>query len=140
MARERAVKGEKVFKRLQAGSGLPLMFGWQASDVTLLVPSNAWDRLAKSDKIDLTYYMDTLPSVIRRNPSLYVGPWSAYYKRTEGLERGGEFDGLSRESYLANAGSICSSCWSIATGTLKRDGFYDDDYPVKGSTAESFRR
>ncbi|CAN5366351.1 hypothetical protein BH20ACI2_BH20ACI2_08520 [soil metagenome] len=139
VVKNRVARGEQIFKRIQAGSGLPLMFGWQAKDITLMVPTRQWSNLTSTQKVDLTYFMDTLPGIIGTSPDAYVTRWSAYYRRTEQLERGGEFDGLYRDGYLSNARSICSSCWSIATGTVKKDGFYDEDYPVKGSSANSFR-
>jgi hypothetical protein len=136
---ERIKKGEAVYKRVSSSTGLPIMFGWQAKDITLMIPAREWNKLSATQKVDLTYFMDTLAGVIRDNPEPYVSRWSAYYRRTEQLERGGEFDGLYRDGYLNNARSICSSCWSIATGTIKKDGFYDEDYPVKGASADSFR-
>lgn len=136
---EHIKKGEAVYKRVMSSTGLPVMFGWRAKDITLMIPTRHWNNLTSAQKADLTYFMDTLPEKIRNNPETYVRSWSAYYRRTEQLESGGEFDGLDRDGYISNARSICSSCWSIATGSQNRDGFYEESYPVKGSTAESYR-
>ena len=85
-------------------------------------------------------FAESLVDEVRRDPIPYVRRWTAYYKRTEQLEDGGEFDGLSQSSYTAEAQSLCASCWSITIGKLKRDGFYDESAPVTGATVNDFRR
>jgi hypothetical protein len=54
---------------------------------------------------------------IRKNPKPFVDRYTKYLKAVEQLERGGEFDGLTQDSYIQQASSLCDVCWDITLGT-----------------------
>lgn len=132
-------KGEQIYRKIESTYKLPIMFGWQGKDITLLIPEYSWDELTKDDQINLTYYAQNLISDIKGNPAPYVEKWSSYHKKKEQLVNSGELDGLSKSSYLLNVQKLCSSCWKIAVGRVESGGFYDDEYPVTGENVQSFR-
>lgn len=135
----RITKGEQIYKRIESRTGLPVMFGWRAQKMSLLIPTSNWNKMSKEDQINLTYYAENLLQEIRKNPEPYVKKWVSYYKRTEQLEDGGEYDGLYESSYISQVKNLCASCWDISLGQAKRDGFYDEETPVKGTTVQNFR-
>jgi hypothetical protein len=115
------------------------MFGWRASKMSLLIPISDWNKMTKDDQINLTYYAENLVREIRIDPAHYARKWASYYKRTEQLESGGEYDGLYESSYIEQVKNLCDTCWDITTGKVKRDGFYDEEVPVTGAAVQSFR-
>lgn len=115
------------------------MFGWRAADITIAVTAGDWNALSRDQQIDLTYYVEHLLQEIKNDPVPYVTRWASYYKRTEQLESGGEYDGLYVTGYLQQVRQLCDTCWNITIGKAKRDGFYDESTPVSGSTVEGFR-
>ncbi|MEQ1642154.1 MAG: hypothetical protein ABL959_01765 [Pyrinomonadaceae bacterium] len=132
-------KGEAIYKRVSGRTGLPIIFGWRAKDITIAVPTGDWNSLSKQQQIDLTYYAEHLVEEIKADPVPYVNRWTTYYRRTEQLEAGGEYDGLYTTSYLQQVRQLCSICWNISIGKAKRDGFYDESTPVSGGTVQNFR-
>lgn len=138
-AQPRITKGEQLYKRIASRTGLPVMFGWRAKKMSLLVPTSDWSKMPKDDQVNLTYYAENLVREIRIDPAPYARRWAAYYKRTEQLESGGEYDGLYESSYIEQVGNLCYTCWDITIGTNKRDGFYDESSPVSGDTVQQFR-
>lgn len=136
---ERLKRGEAIYRRTSARLGLPIIFGWRGSDITIPITNNDWKGLSKQQQIDLTYYVEHLLGDIKSDPVPYVTRWSSYYKRTEHLEPGGEYDGLYMTSYFDQVRQLCNTCWSITIGKAKRDGFYDEDVPVDGTTVQEFR-
>jgi hypothetical protein len=115
------------------------MFGWRASKMSLLIPISDWNKMTKDEQINLSYYAENLVREIRIDPVPYARRWSNYYKRTEQLESGGEYDGLYESSYIEQVENLCDTCWDITIGKLKRNGFYDEEIPVTGATVQSFR-
>lgn len=136
---KRVKSGEAIYKRIAARTGLPIIFGWRARDITIGVPTGDWNGLSKEQQVDLTYYVEHLVQEIKADPVPYVNRWTAYYKRTEQLESGGEYDGLYTTSYLQQVRQLCYTCWNITIGKAKRDGFYDESTPVSGGTVQEFR-
>jgi hypothetical protein len=49
-----------------------------------------------------------------------------------------EYDGLTPDSYIEQASSVCSSCWDITLGTIQGRGFYDETIPVTGENIAVF--
>jgi len=139
IAAERSKKGEAIYRRTSARLGLPIIFGWRGSNITIPITNSDWKGLSKEQQIDLTYYVEHLLEEIKGDPVPFVTRWSSYYKRTEHLEAGGEYDGLYMTSYFDQVRRLCSICWSITIGKAKRDGFYDESTPVSGSTVQDFR-
>jgi len=135
----RIQQGEAIYKRISAHTGLPIFFGWKAGDITIAVPTGDWNGLSKQQQVDLTYYAEHLVGDIKADPVPYVTRWTAYYERIEHPVSGGEYDGLNTTAYLQQVRQLCDSCWSIAIGKAKRDGFYDESTPVSGSTVQDFR-
>ena len=135
----RVKKGESIYKRISGHAGVPIMFGWRARDISIAVTAGDWKPLSKDRRIDLTYYVEHLVQEIRNDPVPYVTKWASYYKRTEQLEAGGEYDGLYVTGYLQQVRQLCNTCWNITIGKAKRDGFYDESTPVSGSTVDDFR-
>lgn len=136
---ERIKRGEVIYKRVSARTGVPIMFGWRARDITIPVSIGDWNGLTKQQQIDLTYYIEHLVDEIKANPAAYVTRWANYYKKTEHLESGGEYDGLYESSYLQQVRNLCRTCWSVTIGKAKSDGFYDESTPVSGGTVQKFR-
>jgi len=118
---------------------MPIMFGWRARDITIALTVGDWEALSKEQQIDLTYYVEHLLQDIKEDPVPYVTRWASYYKRTEQLEAGGEYDGLNVTGYLQQVRQLCNTCWNITIGKAKREGFYDESTPVSGSSVEDFR-
>jgi hypothetical protein len=132
--------GASIYKRIAAKTGLPLMFGWRAANMIVAVPRSDWNRLSKKERIDLTYYIEQLVQQVKDNPEPHVRKWTSYYKRTEQLSSGMEYDGLTETAYMQKVTNLCGSCWEITIGVNRRDGFYDEETPVSGSNVEAFRR
>lgn len=107
--------------------------------MSLLIPIGDWNKMTKDDQINLTYYAENLVREIRIDPAPYARRWSNYYKRTEQVESGMEYDGLYESSYIQQVANLCYTCWNITIGVNKRDGFYDEEVPVNGTTVQSFR-
>lgn len=135
----RVKRGEAIYQRISGHTSMPIMFGWRAADITIAVSTGDWNALSKEQQVDLTYYAEHLVDEIKADPIPYVTRWASYYKRTEHLEPGGEYDGLYTTSYLEQVRQLCKACWNITIGKAKRDGFYDESTPVSGSTVEEFR-
>lgn len=137
--KEKISKGEQLYKKIESRYKLPVMFSWRGQNMTLLIPIDEWNKMTKTDQINLTFYAQNLVLEIRKNPIHFVDSWISYYKTTEQLEKGMEYDGLYKSSYVEQVQKLCGDCWDITVGKVKRDGFYDEAYPVKGATVQSFR-
>ena len=132
------LKGEQIYKRIESKYKLPVMFGFRAQAIKLLIPIKDWNELSKEDQINLAFYAQNLVGEINNNPRLYVERWIRYYKSVEKIERGMEYDGLTYDSYIEQASRVCSSCWDITLGTIKGKGFYDETIPVTGENIAIF--
>jgi hypothetical protein len=135
----RSAKGKQIFNLISSKYGLPVMFGWRAKYINILIPTKEWDALSKADQINLTYYIPDLIREINSNPTPFVAKWTAYYKAIEKIERGGEYDGLTYDSYLSQVSDLCRTCWNVTLGTVKGRGFYDDSVAVTGENVVTFR-
>jgi hypothetical protein len=138
-AKRKISEGNRIYRKIAARTGLPVIFRWRAAEITLAIPTREWTRLDKAEQIALSYFAESLIQEIRIDPMPFIRRWQAYYRRVEDIEPGMEFDGLNESSYINSVQSLCSSCWSITLGVLKRDGFYDDETVVSGATAREFR-
>ena len=136
--KSRTDKGEQIYKRITAKYGLPVMFGWQAKDISLLIPIKEWNNLSKPDQANLTYYADSFTQIISQNPKPYIDKWAQYVKAIEGDSF--NYDGLAAQSFISQVSDLCSSCWQITTGTVKGREFYEETTPVTGGNAEEFRK
>ncbi len=136
--KSRAAKGEQIYKRITAKYGLPVMFGWQAKNISLLIPIKEWNSLSKQDQVNLTYYAEDFVREIASNPKPYVDKWAQYVKAIEGESF--QYDNLTPQSFHSQVSGLCSSCWQITTGTLKGREFYEETTPVTGGNAEAFRQ
>lgn len=136
--KSRTKKGEQIYKRITAKYGLPVMFGWQAADVSLLIPIKEWNSLSKEEQINLSYYAESFVQVISDNSKPYIDKWAQYVKAIEGDNF--NYDGLTPESFLVKAAGLCGTCWKITTGTVKGREFYEETTPVEGSSAKEFQK
>jgi hypothetical protein len=136
----RIAKGAQIYKRIEARTGLPVMFGWRARNISLPIPIGDWNKMTKDDQINLTYYAENLVREIRIDPVSYARRWANYYRKGGEVESGMEYDGLYESSYIDQVANLCRTCWDITVGVVKRNGFHDEDVPVKGTTVREFRQ
>jgi hypothetical protein len=136
--KSRTAKGEQIYKRITAKYGLPVMFGWQGADISLLIPIKEWNNLSKEEQVNLSYYAESFTQVVSQNPRPFIDKWAQYVKAIEGDSF--NYDGLTQGSFISQASSLCSTCWKITTGTLKGREFYEETTPVTGGNAEGFRQ
>lgn len=135
----RITKGKQIYKRIESRTGLPIMFSWRAQKMSLLIPTNDWNKMSKEDQINLTYYAENLVQEIKKYPALYAKKWTDYYKSGGQVAKGMQFDGLTESSYINEVEKLCSSCWSIAIGKVYKNDFSDDEHPVTGENVQNFR-
>lgn len=125
---ERAARGRKLFEKIGSAAAAPrnpdVRGQMTPRPVLKLYVTNAdWKRLSASDRIDLTYFVQSIIPVAKGSPEQYAGiPASApLYERFVSVTR-----------------SLCDDCWSITLGdprtTNGQPDFSVDRTIVQGDT------
>jgi hypothetical protein len=139
LSTEHVQNGDAIYKKLSSGlkNNRPILVGFGAPSVALVVPEKAWGRLSKAEQIDVTFYAESLISRVRESPYEFVDmPSSApVYK-----------------SAIEYAQNICDDCWEVILGNPKNgvlsldttivqgDSAWDrDTTPDRGEKASTFR-
>jgi hypothetical protein len=137
---ERVRRGEQSYVNLTKGLNKagPQLMGFADPSVRLVVPLDGWNRLSKTEQVDLTYYAESLVGQVRERPATFVDiPQTAplYY------------------SAVKYARDICADCWLIIGGKQSSGGgltvdsvlvqgdsaWVRDTTPDKGTKASDFR-
>lgn len=109
---ERAARGKALFQRMDRMSSAqnPSVRGQMTPvpTLSLYVKSKSWKALSKSEKVDLSHYVQSMIAVARASPRQYVDiPDSApLYER-----------------FVQVTSDLCDDCWSIML--LSPEGFVD---------------
>lgn len=108
----RAPRGKIVYDSLPLIPGVdpnPLVLRQPGSTLALMVTEKTWNRLSKTQQIDLTWYIQSLIPQVRGNPEAFLRDYKArvpiIYKEHVELNR-----------------SLCSDCWEIFIGEIGADG------------------
>ena len=87
----------------------------------ICVPDTEWVKLANKDKVDLTYYLESLIPAVRNNPEPYItiSPNAPIYAM-----------------FLSRAKSLCNDCWAImeCSWNTERKSWSLDRTLVQGDT------
>jgi hypothetical protein len=111
-------RGEQVFKNLKgmyqvAGQLTTIPF------VRVIIPQEGWNRLSKTDQINLTMYTQSLISVVKSDPGRYVDiPQSA----------------PAYDSFVTKTANLCEDCWSIIVSYNSSQPYGVDETVIEGDT------
>jgi hypothetical protein len=120
LPKERVSNGERIINNLRPTDKgrTPDVSGFEKPSVRLVLAERAWKKLSKSEQIDITYYAQSLISVVRGSPGPYLAipPQAPAYKNA-----------------VEYAREMCDDCWEIMVGQpLKNNSLSVEETVVQG--------
>jgi hypothetical protein len=122
----KASKGKAIYQRIKtkySEIGNPHVFGalTDSAKLTVWIPESEWGRMTHDDKVCLTWFVQSMISDARRNPSSYIELPSHL---------------PSYKTALSKASNLCGECWGIGVGRITPNGkgIYVDKIVVQGDS------